>query len=82
MKLEIFTPDKIFFSGEVSSVTFPGIRGAFTMLENHAPIISALDKGKIIFKNGDVEQEINVSTGFIEGHDNVVTVSIEGIENE
>ena len=82
MKLEIFTPDRVYFSGEVSSVTLPGIQGAFTMLENHAPIISALSEGKIILKINNEEQEIDVSSGFVEGHDNVVTVSIEEIENE
>ena len=47
MKLEIVTPEKKIFSGEVSSVQVPGSDGSFAMLTNHAPIVSTLDKGKI-----------------------------------
>ncbi len=79
MKLDIFTPEQVYFSGEVISVTFPGIKGAFTMLENHAPIISALGKGKIVYKTATAEQEINILSGFVEGHENIITVSVEGV---
>ena len=45
MILEIITPEKKAFEGEVTSVKFPGISGGFEILNNHAPIISALGKG-------------------------------------
>lgn len=82
MKLDIITPEQIYFSGEVSSVTLPGVQGAFTILENHAPIISALGKGKIVYQKDNSEVEISVISGFAEGHDNIITVSIEEIGNE
>ena len=44
MILEIITPEKQVFSGEVTSVQFPGINGGFEILNNHAPIISTLGK--------------------------------------
>ena len=47
MKLEIITPEKELFAGEVSSVKFPGTNGGFEILNNHAPIISTLSKGEI-----------------------------------
>ena len=47
MILEIITPEKQVFSGEVTSVQFPGINGGFEILNNHAPIISTLGKGEI-----------------------------------
>ncbi|SEB96332.1 F-type H+-transporting ATPase subunit epsilon [Tenacibaculum sp. MAR_2009_124] len=47
MFLEIVTPEAILFSSDVDSVTVPGIDGEFQMLNNHAPIVSILDKGTI-----------------------------------
>ena len=79
MTLDIITPEMIYFSGEVSMVTVPGKRGSFTMLENHAPIISALTKGKIMLRTNDSEKEINITGGFIEGHENKVIISVETI---
>lgn len=53
MYLEIVTPEASLVSGEVNSVTVPGVNGSFQMLNNHAPIVSLLQKGKVIF-NGDL----------------------------
>lgn len=47
MLLEIITPEAKLFSGEVESVQLPGVEGSFQLLNNHAPIISALTKGTI-----------------------------------
>ncbi len=48
MQLEILTPDRKLFEGEVTSVKVPGSKGQFEVLKNHAPIISALEKeGKV-----------------------------------
>ena len=47
MHLEIITPEAKVFAGEVSAVQFPGLDGAFQVLENHAAIISALTKGNV-----------------------------------
>ena len=44
MHLEIITPESKIFSGEAEAVQFPGIDGLFQVLNNHAPIISALGK--------------------------------------
>ncbi|HLW31137.1 MAG TPA: F0F1 ATP synthase subunit epsilon [Aequorivita sp.] len=50
MYLEIVNPEASLVSGEVESVTVPGIQGQFQMLNNHAPIVSVLTKGKVKFK--------------------------------
>lgn len=50
MKLHIITPEHVVFEGEVDSVSVPGKDGSFQMLENHAPIVSSLDKGTIKIK--------------------------------
>ena len=47
MKLEILTPEKKLFNGEVKSVQVPGKSGRFEMLNNHMPIVSSLNKGSI-----------------------------------
>ena len=47
MQLEIITPESNLFSGEVIAVQLPGKDGLFQVLNNHAPIISALTKGTI-----------------------------------
>ena len=47
MKLEIITPEASIFSGEVTSVTLPGLDGIFQVLNDHAPIISSLKAGEV-----------------------------------
>jgi F-type H+-transporting ATPase subunit epsilon len=47
MQVEIITPDKDIFKGEAQLVQLPGIDGSFEILNNHAPLISALKEGKI-----------------------------------
>ncbi|NLO71200.1 MAG: ATP synthase F1 subunit epsilon [Porphyromonadaceae bacterium] len=80
MKLEIITPEQIIFSGEVTMVTVPGTKGRFTILENHAPIISSLGKGNIIYKVGEDEHKIFTLSGFVEVNNNEVSIAIEVAE--
>ena len=51
MTLEILTPDKKVFEGEVTAVTVPGTLGSFQILKDHAPIISTLEDGPVIIKS-------------------------------
>jgi len=56
MNLEIITPDTTIYKGEAELVQLPGIDGSFEILNNHAPLISALRHGKVkIKKNGKEE---------------------------
>ena len=82
MNLEIVTPDQIVFSGEVSLVTVPGTSGRFTILENHAPIISSLSAGNITWRVKNTDTSILASDGFVEVSKNVVSIAVEGITNE
>ena len=77
MKLEIITPEQIYFSGEVTSVTLPGTSGLFTVWENHAPLISSLKEGKLSYLVDKKETELNIEGGFAEVSKNVVTVCLE-----
>lgn len=78
VKLRIISAEAILFSGEVVSVKLPGIGGDFSILANHAPLISALTKGKIVFQevNGS-SQTFEVSSGFVEVKQNLVSVCVE-----
>ena len=75
MILEIITPESKLFSGEVSSVKFPGTDGEFGVLNNHAPIISTLAKGTIVVVDTD-NQNINfeINGGVIEMQNNKIIV--------
>lgn len=78
MLLEIITPDKKVFEGEVKLVQLPGSKGGFEILKNHAPILSTLSKGtiKIVEKNGN-EQLFEVDGGVIENKANKIIVLVE-----
>ena len=56
MYLEIVSPEATLFAGEVDSVTVPGVNGEFQMLQNHAPVVSLLQEGKVKVQ-GDVTIE-------------------------
>ncbi|MEP7168879.1 MAG: ATP synthase F1 subunit epsilon [Bacteroidota bacterium] len=77
MHLDIITPDKKLFSGEVTSVLVPGASGQFQVLNNHAPIISTLIKGKVKIKTKEGEQSFDVNSGVIEVLKNNVVVLVE-----
>ena len=75
MILEIITPEKELFSGEVTSVKFPGSNGEFEILNNHAPIISTLTRGKIRVINHDKNTEqFDINGGVIEMRNNKIIV--------
>ncbi|BEG98456.1 ATP synthase F1 subunit epsilon [Bacteroides sedimenti] len=78
MKVEILSPERTLFNGDVDLVTLPGTNGRFTILQDHAPLVSSLRKGVIRIKpfEGD-EIEIPVNGGFVEVKRNVVSVCVE-----
>ncbi|MFT7121466.1 MAG: F-type H+-transporting ATPase subunit epsilon [Neolewinella sp.] len=52
MNISILTPDRTIFTGNISSVSLPGVEGSFQLLDNHAPLVSALSGGKISLQAG------------------------------
>jgi len=79
MLLEIYTPDKKVFEGQVDTATFPGSKGSFQVLNNHAALISTLDKGSVIYKNKNETREIIIRGGVVEVLNNKVILLAEGI---
>jgi len=82
MHLEIITPDKKVFQGEVSEASFPGASGAFQVLNNHAPLVSALAKGVVAFTTKEGRQILQVDGGVVEVKDNNIIVLAEKIIQE
>ena len=78
MHLEIITPDKKVFEGEVKLVQLPGSKGGFEILTNHAPIISTLEKGTVkVMDSNDKEHLFEVNGGVIENKSNKIIVLVE-----
>lgn len=81
MTLEILTPEKKIFSGDVYGVQLPGISGLFEVLDKHAPMVSALKAGKLkVLKDKNSNRIYNIKGGFVEVLNNKTTVLIEGAE--
>ena len=79
MTLEILTPEKKIFSGDVYGVQLPGISGLFEVLDKHAPMVSALKAGKLkILKEKNTTITYTILSGFAEVLNNKTTVLVEG----
>ena len=75
MKLEVLTPDKSLYSGNIKIIKVPGSDGSFEVLNNHAPLISTLEKGTIIITSMDGKtSKIEIAGGVIEVKKNEVIV--------
>ena len=91
MYLEIISPEKTLFKGEVESILFPGTYGDFQVLNNHAPIVSTLTKGKVTiigkisieagvkdkFEYTDKETILDIESGTVEMNNNQVTLLVD-----
>ncbi len=80
MYLEIITPDKKIFEGEVKLIQLPGSKGGFEILNDHAPILSTLEKGTIKIRDkNDKEHFFDVDGGVIENKSNKIIVLVESV---
>lgn len=92
MYLEIVSPEATLFAGEVTSVTVPGVNGEFQLLNNHAPVVSLLQAGKVkiegnisireahekrFIKDSAGKTLLAISSGTIEMKDNSVIVLVD-----
>lgn len=76
MTLKIISPAEILFEGEVSSVTLPGQKGKFTVLNNHASLISTLVAGEISYVAGGTRESRFIDGGIADVDGNVVSVCV------
>ncbi|TLU88629.1 MAG: hypothetical protein FDX30_00955 [Chlorobium sp.] len=79
-QIEIVTPQKLHFSGEIVSVMAPGIDGLFQVLRNHAPLLASLKSGKVKLALPDrSEQSFSIQDGFLEVSGNKAILLTENI---
>jgi F-type H+-transporting ATPase subunit epsilon len=82
MKLDILTPERKIYEGDVYGILVTGVQGYFELLDNHAPIVAALGNGNMKVlkdKNNNVE-EYRINGGFIEMSNNKTVVLVESAE--
>ncbi len=75
--LKIFSPEGMLVDAKVSGVEFPGTQGRFTVLRNHAPIISSLEKGEIFYTTEEGKKSLSVTSGFVKVNANEVSACVE-----
>lgn len=81
MKIEIITPDRKVFEGDVKSVRVPGKKGSFQVLKDHAPIISTLENGPVIMVDqSDKEILYEIAGGVIEVKSNKIILLAESVK--
>lgn len=81
MNLEIVTTEETVFTGSVDYVSVNSVDGRLGILPNHISLISELDKGNLMWRDGNKEEDITIDGGFIEVIKNNVTILIDGTIN-
>jgi F-type H+-transporting ATPase subunit epsilon len=79
-RLEIVTPEKMIFSGEVSGVLAWGVEGQLGILPHHAPLMTMLQPGDLVIKKGGEEEALTLSGGFLEVRPDKVVVLADACE--
>ena len=77
LQLRIVSPEKVEYDGVVESVLVPGTAGQFEILNDHAPIISTLQKGAVEYDTKEGKVSLNILGGFVEVQKNVVSLCVE-----
>ena len=75
--LIIYSPERTILEKMVGKVSLPGSKGRFLVLKDHAPLISSLEEGRIMFMSNGVEENVDILSGFVEIAFNKVTVCAE-----
>ena len=81
LKLEIVTSEETVFNGNVDYVSAISTDGQIGILPNHISLISELDKGNLMWRDGNKENDVIIDGGFIEVIDNSVTILVDGTIN-
>lgn len=81
MKIEIITPEKKVFEGDIKSVRVPGKKGSFQVLKDHAPIVSTLDNGPVVMVDMDGNESIyDINGGVIEVKANRIILLADSVK--
>ena len=77
MTLEIISPTGVLFQGEVARVTLPGTVGSFTVLQDHASLLSTLAAGEIEYESQGEVNKLAAEGGFVDVNNNKVVVCLK-----
>lgn len=78
LHLNIVSPEKQIYDGEIQKVTLPGTIGSFTILPQHAPIVTSLGEGKVIYVPIDGEEQcLDIKGGFVELSGGVISACVD-----
>lgn len=76
MTLKIISAEDVLFEGEVTIVTLPGVMGLFTILNNHASIVSTLTAGDVVYESNGQTESLKIAGGIVDVDNNIVSVCI------
>lgn len=77
LQLNIVSPEREIFKGEITSITLPGTMGIFSILPHHAPIVASLKEGQVVYVTVDGDENIlDIHSGFVEMSNQEVSVCI------
>ena len=83
MQLDILTPEKKIYEGDVYGIYLPGVQGYFEILDKHAPMVAALGEGEMKILTDKTNTELyTIQGGFLEMNNNKAVVLIEGAEKK
>ena len=77
LQLKIVSPEKVEYDGAVERILVPGTMGQFEILNDHAPIISTLQKGTVEYVNKEGKSSLEIQGGFVEVQKNKVSLCVE-----
>jgi F-type H+-transporting ATPase subunit epsilon len=77
LQLKIVSPEKVEYDGAADRILVPGTMGQFEILNDHAPIISTLQKGTVEYVNREGKTSLEIQGGFVEVQKNKVSLCVE-----
>lgn len=80
--LKVVTPDKLFFEGDIDMLVARTIEGDVGILLNHSPLVTILDIGRLVIKDGDERKVAACAGGYIDVRNNNITVVSDACEWE
>lgn len=76
MTLKIISAEDVLFEGDVTIVTLPGVMGLFTILNNHASLVSTLTAGDVVYESNGKTESLKIAGGIVDVDNNIVSVCI------
>ena len=77
LNLKIVSPERVEYTGDVESITMPGVNGGFQVLNSHAPIISILKEGTVVYDDSQGRHDLPIESGFVVVQKNKVSLCVE-----